>query len=129
MDNYKSLYDALAHLDGFIYPNEIVLNWDLLIVMYPYITGLVAGAFILASLNRVFNIKALQPTYVISLLTALSFMLVATMPLISHLGQPQRFYEMLITPHLTSAMAIFGFVYLWYLMVVLLLEIWFEICL
>ncbi|OFX41332.1 MAG: polysulfide reductase [Bacteroidetes bacterium GWA2_32_17] len=126
MDNYKSLYDALAHLDGFIYPNEIVLNWDLLIVMYPYITGLVAGAFILASLNRVFNIKALQPTYVISLLTALSFMLVATMPLISHLGQPQRFYEMLITPHLTSAMAIFGFVYLWYLMVVLLLEIWFD---
>ncbi len=48
------------------------------------------------------------------------------MPLISHLGKPFRFYEMLITPHLTSAMAIFGFVYLWYLMVVLLLEIWFD---
>lgn len=124
--SFKSLYEALAHLDGYIYPNEIALNWDLLIVMYPYITGLVAGAFILASLNRVFNIKALQPTYVISLLTALSFMLVATMPLISHLGQPLRFYEMLMTPHLTSAMAIFGFVYLWYLMVVLLLEIWFD---
>lgn len=123
---YKSLYEALDHVDGYIFPNEIVLNWDLLIVMYPYITGLVAGAFILASLNRVFNIKALQPTYVISLLTALSFMLVATMPLITHLGKPQRFYEMLITPHLTSAMAIFGFVYLWYLMVVLLLEIWFD---
>lgn len=126
MDKYKSLYEALANLDGFIYPNEIVLNWDMLIVMYPFITGLVAGAFILASLNRVFNIKALQPTYVLSLLTALSFMLVATMPLITHLGQPQRFYEMLVTPHLTSAMAIFGFVYLWYLMVVLLLEIWFD---
>ena len=126
MNKFESLYEALAHLDGFIYPNEIALNWDLLIVMYPYITGLVAGAFILASLNRVFDIKALRPTYEISLLTALSFMLVATMPLISHLGQPLRFYEMLITPHLTSAMAIFGFVYLWYLMVVLLLEIWFD---
>lgn len=126
MDSLKSLYDALAHVDGYIFPNEISLNWDLLIVMYPYITGLVAGAFILASLNRVFNIKALKPTYVISLLTALSFMLIATMPLITHLGKPQRFYEMLITPHLTSAMAIFGFVYLWYLMVVLLLEIWFD---
>ncbi len=126
MDKIKSLYEALAHLDGYIYPNEIALNWDLLIVMYPYITGLVAGAFILASLNRVFDIKALRPTYEISLLTALSFMLVATMPLISHLGKPFRFYEMLITPHLTSAMAIFGFVYLWYLMVVLLLEIWFD---
>jgi Ni/Fe-hydrogenase subunit HybB-like protein len=126
MNNYESLYKALEHLDGFIFPNEIVLNWDILIVMYPYITGLVAGAFILASLNRVFKIKALQPTYVISLLTALSFMLVATLPLITHLGQPMRFFEMLTTPHLTSAMAIFGFVYLWYLMVVLLLEIWFD---
>ncbi|OFX42666.1 MAG: polysulfide reductase [Bacteroidetes bacterium GWA2_30_7] len=126
MEKFESLYHALANLDGYIFPNEIVLNWDVLIVMYPYITGLVAGAFILASLNRVFNIEALKPTYVISLLTALSFMLVATMPLITHLGQPFRFYEMLITPHLTSAMAIFGFVYLWYLMVVLLLEIWFD---
>ena len=48
------------------------------------------------------------------------------MPLISHLGKPRRAYEIMITPHLTSAMAIFGFVYLWYLMVVLLLEIWFD---
>jgi Ni/Fe-hydrogenase subunit HybB-like protein len=32
----------------------------------------------------------------------------------------------MITPHGKSAMAIFGFVYLWYLMVVLLLEIWFD---
>ncbi|MAE07592.1 MAG: polysulfide reductase [Bacteroidetes bacterium] len=126
MDKNETLYEALANLDGYIYPNEIALNWDLLIVMYPYVTGLVAGAFILASLNRVFDIKALRPTYEISLLTALSFMLVATMPLITHLGQPWRFYEMLVTPHLTSAMAIFGFVYLWYLMVVLLLEIWFD---
>ncbi len=126
MDKILALHEALAKVVGFIYPNEIALNWDMLIVMYPYITGLVAGAFILASLNRVFDIKALRPTYEISLLTALAFMLIATMPLISHLGKPFRFYEMLITPHLTSAMAIFGFVYLWYLMVVLLLEIWFD---
>lgn len=126
MDKTQSLFEALSKVEGFIYPNELSLNWDMLIVMYPYITGLVAGAFILASLNRVFNIKALRPTYEISLLAALSFMLVATMPLIIHLGQPFRFYEMLVTPHFTSAMALFGFVYLWYLMVVLLLEIWFD---
>ncbi len=126
MEHLNPLYQTLANLQGYIYPNEISLNWNVLIVMYPYVTGLVAGAFILASLNRVFNNKALQPTYVISLLTALSFMLIATMPLISHLGKPFRFYEIMVTPHLTSAMAIFGFVYLWYLMVVLLLEIWFD---
>jgi len=33
---------------------------------------------------------------------------------------------MYLTPHTSSAMAMFGFVYLWYLMVVLVLEIWFD---
>jgi len=124
--NYQHLYEILANAQGYIFPNEIDLQWGILIVVYPFITGLVAGAFILASLERVFKVKILKPTYQIALLTALSFLLVATMPLISHLSQPQRAYEIMITPHLSSAMAIFGFVYLWYLMVVLLLEIWFD---
>ncbi|MBA4321442.1 MAG: polysulfide reductase [Odoribacter sp.] len=124
--NYQHLYEILANAQGYIFPNEIDLQWGILIVVYPFITGLVAGAFILASLERVFKVKILKPTYQIALLTALSFLLVATMPLISHLSQPQRAYEIMITPHSSSAMAIFGFVYLWYLMVVLLLEIWFD---
>lgn len=124
--HYQHLYDILAHSQGYIFPNEIDLQWGILIVVYPFITGLVAGAFILASLERVFKVKILKPTYQIALLTALSFLLVATMPLISHLSQPRRAYEIMITPHSSSAMAIFGFVYLWYLMVVLLLEIWFD---
>ncbi len=123
---YQYLYDALTHVQGYIFPNELDLQWGILIVVYPFITGLVAGAFILASLERVFNVKVLKPTYQIALLTALSFLLVATMPLISHLSQPQRAYEIMMTPHSSSAMAIFGFIYLWYLMVVLLLEIWFD---
>lgn len=120
------LFDMISKVQGYIFPNEIDLQWGILIVIYPFITGLVAGAFILASLERVFNVKELKPTYHIALLTALSFLLVATLPLISHLAQPQRAYEIMITPHSSSAMAIFGFVYLWYLMVVLLLEIWFD---
>jgi predicted membrane protein len=124
--NYQHLYEALANTQGYIFPNEIDLQWGILIVVYPFITGLVAGAFILASLERVFKVKILKSTYQIALLTALSFLLVATMPLISHLSQPQKAYEIMITPHSSSAMAIFGFVYLWYLMVVLLLEIWFD---
>lgn len=126
MEEYTHLYEMLSQVQGYVYPNEVDLQWGLLIVQYPYLTGLVAGAFITASLERVFNVKALKVTYELSLLTALAFLLVATMPLISHLGHPERFYEIMITPHLTSAMAIFGFVYLWYLMVVLLLEIWFD---
>jgi len=122
----QHLYEVLSRVDGYVYPNEIELSWSILIVLYPYITGLVAGAFILASLERIFKLHVLRPTYGIALLTALSFMLVATMPLVSHLGKPFRAYEIMVTPHLSSAMAIFGFVYLWYLMVVLLLEIWFD---
>lgn len=125
-EHFQHLYEALSQVDGYIYPNEIGLHWGLMIVLYPYITGLVAGAFILASLERVFHVKVLKPTYGLALLTALAFLLVATMPLVSHLQHPFRSYEIFMTPNSTSAMAIFGFVYLWYLMVVLLLEIWFD---
>ena len=113
-------------VEGFMYPNEVELQWSVLIVLYPFITGLVAGAFILASLERVFNVQAVKPTYRLALLTALAFMIVAPLPLQLHLGHPERSWEMLVTPHTTSAMAMFGFVYLWYLMVVLVVEIWLD---
>src|SRR4051794_39029503 len=113
-------------VDGFMYPNEVELQWSVLIVLYPYITGLVAGAFILASLERVFRGEAVKPTYRLALLTALAFLLVAPLPLQLHLGHPERSFEMYLTPHTSSAMAMFGFVYLWYLTVVMLLEIWLE---
>jgi Ni/Fe-hydrogenase subunit HybB-like protein len=104
----------------------VELQWSVLIVLYPYITGLVAGAFILASLSRIFNVAAVKPIYRLSLLTALAFLLVAPLPLQLHLGHPERSFEMYLTPHKTSAMAMFGFVYLWYLLVVLLTEIWLD---
>jgi Ni/Fe-hydrogenase subunit HybB-like protein len=109
-----------------MYPNEVELQWSILIVLYPFITGLVAGAFILASLERVFNVEAVKPTYRLALLTALAFLLVAPLPLQLHLTHPERSFEMYLTPHRSSAMAMFGFVYLWYLMAVLLLEIWLD---
>ncbi|HME43590.1 MAG TPA: NrfD/PsrC family molybdoenzyme membrane anchor subunit [Syntrophorhabdales bacterium] len=120
------LYETLKLVVGFIYPNEIELGWNLLIVVYPYITGLVAGAFILASLVKVFKVKEVQPTYRLALLTALSFLIVAPLPLVVHLTHPERGFEMFLTPSPSSAMAMFGFVYVWYLMAVLLLEIWFD---
>ncbi len=113
-------------VDGFMYPNEVELQWSVLIVLYPYLTGLVAGAFILASLERVFRVEAVKPTYRLALLTALAFLLVAPLHLQLHLGHPERSFEMYLTPHRSSAMARFGFVYLWYLMAVLVVEIWLD---
>jgi Ni/Fe-hydrogenase subunit HybB-like protein len=120
------LSSIVKEVTGYIYPNEIELHWGLLVVIYPYITGLVAGAFILASLVKIFNVKELQPTYRIAMLTALAFLFVAPLPLLAHLGHPEKSYEIFLTPNSSSAMAMFGFVYAWYLMAVLLLEIWFD---
>ena len=125
-DLVQQLSNVLHQVSGYIYPNEVELQWGLLVVVYPYITGLVAGAFILASLERVFNVKEVEPTYRLALLTALAFLLVAPLPLLLHLGHPERSFEIFLTPNLHSAMAMFGFVYAWYLAVVLLLEIWFD---
>ena len=117
---------GIPGVEGFMYPNEVELQWSVLIALYPFITGLVAGAFILASLERVFNVHVVKPTYRLALLTALAFLIVAPLPLQLHLGHPERSIEMYLTPHRSSAMAMFGFVYLWYLMAVLVLEIWFD---
>ncbi len=113
-------------MSGYMYPNEVTLYWSVLIVLYPYITGLVAGAFILASLVRVFRVEAVAPTYRLALLTALAFLIVAPLPLQFHLGHPERSPEMYFTPHSSSAMAMFGYIYLWYLMAVLVFEIWLD---
>jgi Ni/Fe-hydrogenase subunit HybB-like protein len=116
----------MSGVEGFMYPNEYGLQWSVLIVLYPFITGLVAGAFILASLERVFLVDAVKPTYRLALLTALAFLLDAPLPLQLHLGHPERSPEMYFTPHATSAMAMFGYIYLWYLMAVLVFEIWLD---
>lgn len=123
---YDQLASQLSQVIGYIYPNEVETHWSILIVVYPYLTGIVAGAFILASLVKVFNVREVQPIYRLSLLTALSFMLIAGLPLQLHLGHPERAYEIFMTPQPTSAMAMFGFVYLWYLMGILLIEVWLE---
>ncbi|KCZ73532.1 polysulfide reductase [Candidatus Methanoperedens nitroreducens] len=108
---------------GYVYPNEAEVQWSILIVLYPYITGLVAGAFIASSLYHVFGKKEIKPVARFALLTALAFLLVATMPLVAHLGHPERGVQIMFTPHLTSAMSGFGYIYSFYLIVVVL-EIW-----
>ncbi|MBI4336305.1 MAG: polysulfide reductase NrfD [Chloroflexi bacterium] len=101
-------------MNGFIYPNEAETAWGLLIVLYPYITGLVAGAFVVSSLYHAFGIEKLRPLARFSLLTALAFVLIAPVPLLAHLGRPERAFEIFITPNFRSAMAGFGYILLFY---------------
>ena len=108
---------------NFLFPNDLHIHWSLMIVMYPYITGLVAGAFIVSSLYHVFGKEEFKPIGRFSLLTSLAFLLVATLPLLIHLGHPERGINIMITPHFSSAMAGFGILYVFYL-IILLLEVW-----
>ena len=112
-------------MEGFIFPNEMHVTWTVMIVLYPYITGLVAGAFIVSSLYHVFGLKQLRPIARFSLVSSFAFLLFATVPLLNHLGSPQRAFNIMITPHFTSAMSGFGFVYAAYGIIVFL-EIWFH---
>ncbi len=109
---------------GYVFPNDLHVHWSLMIVLYPYITGLVAGAFIISSMYHVFHVRALQPIARFSLLFAFAFLTCATLPLLMHLGQPARALSMFLTPNPTSAMAGFGYFYAAYGML-LLLEIFF----
>ncbi len=116
------LHEVLTQ--GFVFPNEIEVLWSLMIVLYPYITGLVAGAFIVSSLYHVFGKDELKPVAKFSLVAAFSFLLFACTPLLFHLGHPERAFNIMFTPHFYSAMSGFGYIYSFYLIVVLL-EIWF----
>lgn len=109
---------------NFVFPNELNVTWTVMIVLYPYITGLVAGAFIVSSLYHVFGREELKPIARFSLASAFVFLLFATLPLLVHLGHPERAFNIMITPHFTSAMAGFGYIYSTYLVLVAL-EIWF----
>lgn len=114
-----------APYTGWVYPNETVIEWSVAIVVYPYITGLVAGSFTVSSLYQVFGFGRLRPVAHLALLTSLCFMIVVPLPLLLHLGHPERAFNALITPHWTSAMAMFGFFATFYL-VLLLVETWFA---
>lgn len=121
----EHVFEHVTPYIGYVYPNETDFAWSQLIVIYPYITGLVAGAFVVSSLDHVFNIKSFAPISRFALLTALCFMIFAPSPLLFHLGQPTRAFNAVITPHWTSAMAAFGYVAGFYVCL-LLLETWFA---
>ena len=109
--------------DLFVLPNEYVY-WSIQIVMYPFMTGLVAGAFVLSSLYHVFGIKPLRDIARFALVFSFALLPGALVPLLLHLQSPVRGINVLMTPHFTSAIAAFGIVFSTYFMIVAS-ELWF----
>ncbi len=114
----------MPEITGYAFPNDIHVLWSLMIVMYPYITGFVAGSFIVTSLYHVFGRQEFKPIAKLSLAASFCFLLIAGMPLQLHLGHPERGFKVMITPNFTSAMAGFGLLYTSYLVIVAF-EVWF----
>src|SRR5512133_2824508 len=110
-------------LHSFLFPNELHITWTVMIVLYPYITGMVAGAFIVSSFYHVFGMKKLKPIAKFALVSSLAFLLFATVPLLNHLGRPDRAFNIVLTPNFSSAMSGFGYIYMAYLVIVVL-EVW-----
>jgi Ni/Fe-hydrogenase subunit HybB-like protein len=107
----------------FVYPNEYIY-WGIQIVMYPLMTGLVAGAFVLSSLYHVFGVKKLKDIARFSLVFSFALLFIAPVPLLLHLEQPFRGINVFMTPHFTSAIAAFGIVFSAYGAIVAS-ELWF----
>jgi predicted membrane protein len=117
------LEEAWTLKELFVYPNEYIY-WSIQIVMYPFMTGLVAGAFVLSSLYHLFGIQRLKDMARFSLVFSFALLFVAPLPLLFHLLQPQRNYYVFMTPHFTSAIAAFGVVFFVYASIVAS-ELWF----
>jgi len=115
--------EAWTIKDLFVLPNEYVY-WSIQIVMYPYMTGLVAGAFVLSSLYHVFGVEKLKEIARFALVFSFALLPVAMMPLLLHLMQPFRGIHVMMTPHFTSAISAFGIVFMTYAFIVGA-EIWF----
>ncbi len=111
------------HDASFVFPNDVHVPWSIMIVLYPFITGLVAGAFVVSALYHVFHMQVLKPVAKLALVTALCFCSFATLPLLLHLHHPERALNVMLTPNPMSAMAGFGFIYSLY-MLLLIVEVW-----
>ncbi|MEJ2492614.1 MAG: polysulfide reductase NrfD [Desulfuromonadales bacterium] len=115
--------EAWTVKDLFVLPNEYVY-WSIQIVLYPYMTGLVAGAFVLSSLYHVFGVEKLKEIARYALVFSFALLPVAMLPLLLHLMQPLRGIHVMMTPHFTSAISAFGIVFMTYAFIVGA-EIWF----
>ncbi len=109
-------------VEGFVYPNHEVF-WGVLIVIYPYLVSIITGMVTVYAIAEFWR-KELKDIEKLVVISSLPFVLSALLPLLLDLGQPQRAFEIYITPNFSSVMAVFGIVYLTELFA-LLGEMWF----
>jgi len=94
--------------------------WGILIVIYPYLSGLVAGSFIVGSLSKIFGAKQFEPLAKLASIITLAFLLVAALAPLADARQPSRFLELYTRPHVPYApMGLFTLIWTTYVVLVL----------
>lgn len=100
--------------------------WGLWVSAYIYFVGLSAGAFLLASLVYIFNVKRLTRIARPALLVAAVTLMMALICIWFDLGRMWRFYEIFTRPNFTSLMTWMVWLYTAYFLLVLA-ELWLEL--
>jgi tetrathionate reductase subunit C len=94
--------------------------WGILIVIYPYLSGLVAGSFIVGSLAKIFGAQRFEPLSKLALMVTLAFLLIAALAPLADARQPSRFLELYTRPHVPYApMGLFTLIWTSYVLLVL----------
>lgn len=79
--------------------------WGPAIPQYFFMTGVSAAAFLVSSLTYAFGDHRYRPIAGLSLVVALTVLLVAPLNLVADLGQTGRFYELFFETHATAPMS------------------------
>ena len=94
--------------------------WQLPLVVYPYLSGLVAGSFIVGSLSKVFGLKKFEPLAKLSVIVTFAFLIGAALSPLAEAWQRERFWELITRDHFPySPLAMFIIIWIAYVILVL----------
>lgn len=74
--------------------------WGILVVTYPFISGLVAGSFVVASLSHVFKIHVFDKLAPLALIVSFALLLAAPTTVLADARQPVNAFELFTRPHI-----------------------------
>ena len=100
--------------------------WGIMVVTYPYISGLVAGSFVVSSLSHVFHRRRFDALAPLAVLTSLALLIAAPLTVLGDARQPSNVLELLTRDHLPySPLSTFIVIWLTYI-ALMLVELYFA---
>ena len=75
------------------------IYWGILIVTYPFVSGLVAGSFVVASLSHVFKQHKLDKLAPLALIVSFALLLGAPLTVLADARQPVNAFELFTRAH------------------------------